>query len=763
MLTALFESTLSNALVAAAMALILILAGRLQCVQLQPSVRHLLWLLVLAKLVVPTGYVLGHIDLSEFGQPAAPRSQNIVADAAVLEVTDISEWDTTAFVEVLPTLDEVAAQASVASVAVYEVAPTPAEPIWPWVVVGVSLTATGAIVVRGACRARRLARIVARAGAAPPELVALLLEVCARMDVRQVPRLCVVDARLTPLMWLGNHGATIVLPRKLVEELDARQIECILGHELAHYARGDHWANLFASGVASLFWWHPTAWWSGRELRAAQELCCDAAVLAAFPGARRLYAQTLLQAIDFVQGTRASLPAMASGFGETLSLKRRFEMLSNPQLCRRRPWWTWPCVLVAMCVLPAGLVVGESAADETTLVNEATVEDPVTGDSAAAISEEGTVELVVDDGAVLAEVQLGDAEVSTGEVLAEIELVEADEVSVGEVLTEVRLVGADEKSNGDAPVQVTTELVAESATDEKVVIHVAEADADTTIKAKLKYLDDAILSKVKEGKVDPDADIEIKSKPAESKLSILDTGRLLRIVMRDGETIVGEVARQDETLKVIRTPEGEEITINIDHVQSIRAAGDGKQGLRAKLSHRMTKPLDKENAYFYKRKFAGKDEENVYHLRIGADGKSLIFKDVPMADVEVQSVLEKLSAGSKGEPIVVNVYATKEIPHERVIEVLSMVKETGNHVVHVAGDEETNVEVKTAPVYQYEAIKDYLPYAKSAKGEADGDSSADVEKLRAEIEHLKAELEASRAELARLAKFLKGDVEAQVK
>ena len=42
-------------------------------------------------------------------------------------------------------------------------------------------------------------------------------------------------------------------------------------------------------------------WWADRELRAAQELCCDAMAIDRCDADRRSYATTLLKALDFIQ------------------------------------------------------------------------------------------------------------------------------------------------------------------------------------------------------------------------------------------------------------------------------------------------------------------------------------------------------------------------------------------------------------------------------------------------------------------------------
>jgi hypothetical protein len=93
-------------------------------------------------------------------------------------------------------------------------------------------------------------------------------------------------------------------------------------------------------------------WWARRELRIAQEACCDALVISRSVASRRKYAETLFQALEFLQAERSTLPAVASGFGNKSSTERRFEMIASPLVNHRLSWWSYPVALAALAVLP---------------------------------------------------------------------------------------------------------------------------------------------------------------------------------------------------------------------------------------------------------------------------------------------------------------------------------------------------------------------------------------------------------------------------
>ena len=170
-------------------------------------------------------------------------------------------------------------------------------------------------------------------------------EVASSLEIRGVVRSCVVDARTTPLLW-GWRRPLVVVPRQLIDDLSPQQLRSIVAHELAHLVRRDHWANVFVFIVKGLLWWNPVVWWADRELRAAQELCCDAIAIDRCNADRRSYAATLLKALDFIQTEPLAPRALAAGMGSRGSILRRFEMIGETQLSYQLSRWTFLALLV---------------------------------------------------------------------------------------------------------------------------------------------------------------------------------------------------------------------------------------------------------------------------------------------------------------------------------------------------------------------------------------------------------------------------------
>lgn len=94
---------------------------------------------------------------------------------------------------------------------------------------------------------------------------------------------------------IGAWRSRIVLPADFEHRYDATEQALILAHEVTHARRHDGWWCLLAQIVASMFWFHPLAWWALSALRHDQELACDAAVLHEHREQRCRYANAMLK------------------------------------------------------------------------------------------------------------------------------------------------------------------------------------------------------------------------------------------------------------------------------------------------------------------------------------------------------------------------------------------------------------------------------------------------------------------------------------
>ncbi len=103
------------------------------------------------------------------------------------------------------------------------------------------------------------------------------------------------DLLSTPI--IGNGPApTILIPSKLLSEVDRPAAEQILMHEAKHLRRLDHRFNLLLQLSGIFLWTNPLYFWMRRRIRWLREVICDASVLERFDSI--VYAETLFKLVS---------------------------------------------------------------------------------------------------------------------------------------------------------------------------------------------------------------------------------------------------------------------------------------------------------------------------------------------------------------------------------------------------------------------------------------------------------------------------------
>jgi beta-lactamase regulating signal transducer with metallopeptidase domain len=334
------EVLAQNALVAGALAalatLVLAVLGR-------PAVAHALFLIALAKLVTPVWVGLPLLE-------SAIEADRVGPDELLWNVPAGTAPDLAA--EIPPRLAAVAA------------VPADGVPVGDlltvlWIAGMVSVTL---LAVR---RRRRFAVLLSRADRAPAGVRGLAGGLAARLGLRRVPDLRVVDARIAPMVFAHRGGATVLLPRVAVEALDEAELSGVLAHELAHLANRDHWTRRLEALVAIVHWWNPIAWWLRRGLRDCEELRCDARAITVLDRGARHYGRSILKTVSYVDGDLSGLPLAVSALGGPGSLKKRLTMIAENKIeDRLSRLGRATLALSAAALLPLGLTAQDPGAKD---------------------------------------------------------------------------------------------------------------------------------------------------------------------------------------------------------------------------------------------------------------------------------------------------------------------------------------------------------------------------------------------------------------
>ena len=338
----------SGVLIALIFALDLALRKRVRA-----TTRYALWLLVLAKLVVPASLSLPTGVGYWVPAPTALTPAPMVASALRAEKAHTDERRPAAMPVVqaasLPPADLAAGQTlqqrrdsttaqTLLSEAAQQRGPTDkrttsaASQTLHWRGVAALFWLAGMAGLAGVLAYRtRLTRQLIAGAAGTEEFAGVLSQCASRMGVRRRVTLRLSGAAAAPAV-CGLFRPIILLPTALASRLSAAQMEAVLLHELAHVRRGDPWVNYFQALLQIFYFYNPLLWLANAAIRRVREEAVDELVLVAMGDEASLYPETLLQV------ARLTMQTARPGFGWVGILEKRSTVGGRIRLMLRRPW-----------------------------------------------------------------------------------------------------------------------------------------------------------------------------------------------------------------------------------------------------------------------------------------------------------------------------------------------------------------------------------------------------------------------------------------
>lgn len=254
--------------------LFLLLAGPLLKNRLSRRWQYYIWLIVIARLLLPLSPEVSLMG-AVFREPVRAAVSVPAADAVALPAVPAGDV-------VLPPEDESAPS--------WEIGGALRQNLW-----AIWLGAAALLLLRKITVYQSFGRYI-RAGCTEVSDVArldCLGELCGEMGVHRPIELYENRLASSPML-LGFFRPCIVLPDAGLPDDDLRYT---LRHELTHYRRRDLLYKWLVQATVCLHWFNPLVWWMGREISRACELACDEAVLRSLePQQRRAYGDMLLRA-----------------------------------------------------------------------------------------------------------------------------------------------------------------------------------------------------------------------------------------------------------------------------------------------------------------------------------------------------------------------------------------------------------------------------------------------------------------------------------
>jgi beta-lactamase regulating signal transducer with metallopeptidase domain len=377
-MASLLQIGLTNAVLSGALALAAATVTRL-C--RRPALCHALWLLVIVKLLTPPLIVIPialpeHFTLEDIGPQQAANFLTSAEAEEAAQPADVAESRPLGVERPSNPNDSAEPEKSARAENTAEKRADPpvmnssgakSDQAWsipdvPWLALFGSAWLVGSAIwfTVALTRVRCFHRLLKDGDAAPIELQCEASALAHRLGLRDCPTVWLVPGIVSPLLWAVAGTPKLLLPNGLLGRLDTLQRRTLLTHELAHYRRRDHWIRGVEFLMLGLYWWCPVAWWARRELRTAEEECCDAWVMWTLPEAGKAYASALMETLDFLSGAQPALPVMASGLGQLDLLRRRLAMIMRGTMPRQLGSLGFMAVLgLAVLLLPLSPTWGQ--------------------------------------------------------------------------------------------------------------------------------------------------------------------------------------------------------------------------------------------------------------------------------------------------------------------------------------------------------------------------------------------------------------------
>ena len=327
------ELTKSNLVIAAALAVIAFSASVF--FKRKPAIAHVLWMVVLIKLVTPTVFSTNMQEVTQESMEVAGVTETHSAPIDPDIMLSVSNSE-------LARLKEERRVESNSKMTFRAL-------------LGLWLFGSIAWFMISVKRIVTINRLLKLGELASAEIQSRTRQLAQKMGVRKVPEVFLMKTKLPPLVWCLGRTPRIFIPSSLSAVADRQRVDLVLAHELAHISRRDYLVRWFELFVITVHWWNPLAWFGVRQLRVAEEQCCDAMVLELFSEKSCDYVETLIAVSDSLV-ENGPAPLMVSGLGSGSSLNRRCKMILTKKLTARMGWLPGVMILaLAIAVLPTSL------------------------------------------------------------------------------------------------------------------------------------------------------------------------------------------------------------------------------------------------------------------------------------------------------------------------------------------------------------------------------------------------------------------------
>jgi beta-lactamase regulating signal transducer with metallopeptidase domain len=175
-------------------------------------------------------------------------------------------------------------------------------------------------------------------------------ELLERFGVHAKLDIWLLDGIGQPFVWGLLRGA-IYLPANFGRIGSREHRRGILMHEITHVARFDAAVNCLQTIAQAIFWFHPLVWWANRNIRAEREKCCDETAIAKLSAAPRVYSSAIVDTLIAEYQSTQPIPSLAIA-GPIKNIEDRIKTIMKPG----KKFYNRPTIIAFITILLLAII-----------------------------------------------------------------------------------------------------------------------------------------------------------------------------------------------------------------------------------------------------------------------------------------------------------------------------------------------------------------------------------------------------------------------
>ncbi len=218
----------------------------------------------------------------------------------------------------------------------------------------------------------------------PDELQKRISASFSNLEFAIFPKVWLVEGIGQPFVW-GLLRGSIYLPADFVKVDSDEHRRDVLCHELSHILRFDAAVNILQVIAQAIFWFHPFVWWANKKIRAEREKCCDEMAIARLGTKAKEYSSAIVNALIAEHESIRPVPTLAVT-GPLKNVEERIKTIMKPgkQFYEHPSLRTvFVVLLAALLTVPIGCALTRRAKTEKATELEAEPVEPLHNAAAA--------------------------------------------------------------------------------------------------------------------------------------------------------------------------------------------------------------------------------------------------------------------------------------------------------------------------------------------------------------------------------------------